>query len=52
MSIKVSYFDFYDVEHIPLERQNLIGHSNVSSNIYKIQLSADTLVLPSLSLYL
>ena len=33
----VTYFDSYDVEHIPKEIKKLIGNKNIQTNIFGIQ---------------
>ena len=33
----VTYFDSFEVEHIPKEIKKLIGNKNIITNIYRIQ---------------
>ena len=33
----VTYFDSFEVEHIPKEIKNFIGNKNISTNIYRVQ---------------
>ena len=36
-NIAVTYFDSFDVEHVPKEIKKFIGHKNIKTNIFRIQ---------------
>ena len=37
-----TYFDSFEVEHIPKESKKFIGHKNIITNIYRIQVYNST----------
>ena len=40
---EITYFDFFDVEHVPKENKKFIEHKNIKTNIFRIQ--ADTSIM-------